>query len=51
MLGARDTGATDLQQFTGPLDPRREEVDIELVAFELVEDRLQLGHGLPVPGL
>ena len=48
VLGAGDTGPAHLDQLAGPPDPLREHVDVELVALELVEDRLELLHGVGV---
>ena len=40
-----------LRQRRRPLDPGGEHIDVEVVVLEVVEDRLQLGHGVGVADL
>src|SRR5262249_6267524 len=48
VLGPGDAGATQLDELGRPADPLGEHVDVEVVALELVEDVLELGHRLGV---
>ena len=50
-LGAGDPPAAELDQLAGPLHPHREQVDVEVVALELVEDVAELAHGVGVADL
>src|SRR5204863_9364112 len=51
VLGARDAGPAQLDELAGPADALGEHVDVEVVALELLEDALELGHRLGVAEL
>src|SRR5256886_4021474 len=48
ILGARDAGPAQLDELAGPAHALGEHVDVEVVALELLEDPLELGHRLGV---